>query len=267
MFNKLLRQSLKPLTRVLHEKAYKEWLRLFDLFKNPNISYPYRVKAMQIDWEVHHGDAFLNQFESIFIDQIYEFECASKCPVIIDCGANMGTSVLYFKHLFPEAKLFAFEPDKAIFEVLQRNIKNNKLTDVKLYNKAVWIDNKNMFFDSNNAQSGKLILTANEVQVQCVRLKEFLQDFESIDFLKLDIEGAELHVLQDISTELKKVKHLFIEYHSAVNKVQELSTLLSILEQEGFRYYVGGSSKKSPFINKVIEEGMDLTLDIFATKN
>jgi hypothetical protein len=39
MFNKLLRQSLKPLSRVLHEKAYKEWLRLFDLFKNISINF------------------------------------------------------------------------------------------------------------------------------------------------------------------------------------------------------------------------------------
>jgi FkbM family methyltransferase len=44
-------------------------------------------------------------------------------------------------------------------------------------------------------------------------LKKFIQDFKHIDFLKLDIEGAELHVLQDISSELHRVKHLFIEYH------------------------------------------------------
>jgi hypothetical protein len=46
MINKLFRQSLKPFSRVVHEKAYKEWLRLFDFFKEDNIKYPTQVEAM-----------------------------------------------------------------------------------------------------------------------------------------------------------------------------------------------------------------------------
>lgn len=267
MLNKLLRQTLKPWNRVLHEKAYKDWLRLFDYFKSSEIKFPADVKAMNLKWKVHHAEAFLNQFESIFIDQIYQFKCDSKQPVIIDCGANMGTSVLYFKWLFPQAKLFAFEPDKAIFDVLNQNITNNHLKDVTLFNKAVWINDQDMFFDRNNAQSGKLIIDASAIKVECVRLNDFMQNFNHIDFLKLDIEGAELPVLRDITNELKKVNHLFIEYHSAENQAQALSHLLLILEENGFRYFIGGNHSQSPFLNKVIEEGMDLTLDIFATRS
>lgn len=266
MFNKLFRQSLKPLSRVVNEKAYKEWLRLFDFFKDENLKYPLAVKAMGFQWQVHHGATFLNQFESIFVDQIYQFKCDSKQPVIIDCGANMGSSVLYFKWLFKSAKIFAFEPDKYIFEVLQQNVLNNKLSDVKLANKAVWIDDQKMFFNSNNAQSGKLIQDESSIKVECVRLKKIMQDFHHIDFLKLDIEGAELPVLKDISSELFRVKHLFIEYHSVVHEPQKLSQLLAILEQAGFRYFIGGNPSKSPFTHSVVEEEMDLTLDIFATK-
>jgi FkbM family methyltransferase len=266
MFNKLFRQSLKPFSRVVHEKAYKEWLRLFDFFKDENIKYPATVKAMGYNWQVHHGPTFLNQFESIFVDQIYQFNADSQSPVIIDCGSNMGTSVLYFKWLFKEAKVYAFEPDKLIFEVLKHNVSNNKLNDVHLANKAVWIDDQDMFFNANNAQSGKLIQDASSIKVECVRLKTFIHTFKHIDFLKLDIEGAELAVLQDISGELHRVKHLFIEYHSMINEPQKLSQLLHILEKENFRYYIGGNPSKSPFTNSLVEEGMDLTLDIFATK-
>ena len=99
-----------------------------------------------------------------------------------------------------------------------------------------------------------------------MRLKTFMHDFKHIDFLKLDIEGAELEVLQDIAGELHRVKHLFIEYHSAIHEPQKLSQLLNVLEKAGFRYYIGGNPSKSPFTNSVVEEGMDLTLDIFATK-
>ena len=267
MINKLFRQSLKPFSRVVHEKAYKEWLRLFDFFKEDNLKYPSQVEAMGYKWQVHHGPTFLNQFESIFVDQIYQFKCESKTPVILDCGANMGTSVLYFKWLFKEAKVYAFEPDKRIFETLKHNVSNNKLNDVHLANKAVWIDDQDMFFNSNTAQSGKLIQDESSIKVECVRLKKFIQDFKHIDFLKLDIEGAELPVLQDISNELHRVKHLFIEYHSMINEPQKLSQLLQILEKEKFRYFIGGNQSKSPFINQVVEEEMDLTLDIFATRS
>ena len=266
MLNKLFRQSLKPFSRVFNEKAYKEWLRLFDFFKNEQIKYPVAIKAMGYNWQVHHGATFLNQFESIFVDQIYQFNCDSKTPIIIDCGANMGTSVLYFKWLFKEAKVYAFEPDKSIFEVLNHNVLTNKLNHVQINNKAIWIDNQDMFFNANNAQSGKLIQDESSIKVECVRLKTFMHDFKHIDFLKLDIEGAELAVLQDIAGELHRVKHLFIEYHSAIHEPQKLSHLLSILEKEGFRYFIGGNPSKSPFTNSVVEEGMDLTLDIFATK-
>jgi hypothetical protein len=41
---------------------------------------------------------------------------------------------------------------------------------------------------------------------------------------------------------------------------------LNVLEKAGFRYFIGGNPSKSPFTNSVIEDGMDLTLDIFAAK-
>jgi FkbM family methyltransferase len=267
MINKLFRQSLKPFSRVINEKAYKEWLRLFDFFKTDAIKYPVEIKSMGYNWKVHHGSTFLNQFESIFVDQIYQFNSASKEPIIIDCGANMGTSVLYFKWLYKEAKVYAFEPDKNIFGVLSKNISNNKLEDVQLTNMAVWIDEQDMFFNANHAQSGKLIQDGSSIKVKCIRLKTFMQAFPQIDFLKLDIEGAELLVLQDISSELHRVKYLFIEYHSEVDKTQKLSQLLAIIEQAGFRYFIGGNQSKNPFTSNLVEDGMDLTLDIFATKS
>jgi len=266
MFNKLFRQSLKPWNRTLHDKAYRAWLQLFDVLNNENLKFPTQQKALGLDWNIHNGQAFLNQFETIFIDQLYKFECDLKQPLIIDCGANMGTSVMYFKWLFPNAEIHAFEPDATIFEVLETNVKKNHLKSIHLHNKAVWINNNDMFFSSNNSQSGKLVLEAKDVKVACLRLKDYMKNFKSIDLLKLDIEGAELIVLHDISSELNRVNHLFIEYHSTVHEPQKLSQLLQILEDENFRYYIGGNHSTSPFINKVIEEGMDLTLDIFATR-
>lgn len=266
MFQKFIRQSLKPLKRISNDKAYRTWLRLFDDLKHDHFQSPVQVKAMNYLFNVHNGHTFINQFESIFVNQIYRFQSTSSSPVIIDCGANMGTSVMYFKQLFTDAKILAFEPDRSIFDVLQKNITQNKIKDVSLFNKAVWIEDKEMYFSSSKAQSGALITNETEVKVECVRLKSVLKNFKTVDFLKLDIEGAELPVMQDIASELHKVEHLFIEYHSYSGKDQELSKLLLVLEENGFRYYLGGNEVHGNGYQPVIEEGMDLTIDIFARK-
>src|SRR6478609_6702107 len=48
------------------------------------------------------------QIKEYFGDQRMKFECKSESPVIIDCGANVGVSVIYFKSLFPKAQIEAF---------------------------------------------------------------------------------------------------------------------------------------------------------------
>src|SRR5690349_14366069 len=53
----------------------------------------------------------LHSLEEIFIDKVYLFHSAELSPRIIDCGANIGLSVIFFKRTFPSAKIIAFEPD------------------------------------------------------------------------------------------------------------------------------------------------------------
>jgi FkbM family methyltransferase len=178
----------------------------------------------------------------------------------------MGTSVLYFKQLYPQAYIYAFEPDMAIFSILQSNIALNNLSKVEAINKAVFIDNQERYFMSSNAQSGSIVNNESSVKVSCIRLKDFMSSFDYIDFLKLDIEGAEVEVLNDIKELLFKVNHVFVEYHSYLNQPQSLSTLLSVFESNGFRYVIGGDQKKHPFTHEATDEKMDFTVDIFATK-
>ena len=54
------------------------------------------------------------------IDQgCYRFVTTKEAPVILDCGANIGLSVIYFKQLYPNSKITAFEPDPDVFKVLK----------------------------------------------------------------------------------------------------------------------------------------------------
>jgi predicted MarR family transcription regulator len=85
----------------------------------------------------------------------------------------------------------------------------------------------------------------------------------------MDIEGAELDVLKDCEAHLHKIDNLFVEFHSFKNHSQQLSDLLQIFENNGFRYdiYSLKRLKKSPMLNIGHEKGnMDLQLNIFARR-
>ena len=106
-----------------------------------------------------------------------------------------------------------------------------------------------------------------EVVVKCVRLSDLLN--EEVDFLKIDIEGAELPVLRDCGDKIKNVKNLFVEYHGKYDKLSELNEMLDILIRNGFKYCIreGSIIHSKPFWDKDAKVKYDLLLNIFALRD
>ncbi len=211
--------------------------------------------------------SFLFMFEEIFEKEIYKFQADSDSPIIVDCGANIGLSVLYFKKKYPKSIITAFEPDKKVFEILQENISYHHYKNITLINKALWDTETSLDFYSEGADGGRIALESDLnqiIKVDTIELKGFIQDI-FIDFLKIDIEGSETVVLRDCKDSLLNVKNIFIEYHSIVNERQTLSEILSILQDAGFRYYISpiGVQSKNPFISLNSFLSMDNQLNIF----
>ena len=76
-------------------------------------------------------------YNEVFVDQEYKFEGASQSPFIIDCGAHIGLSILYFKSLYPHAQILALQPDPLNLELLAINVQQNNLEDIKVIHSAV----------------------------------------------------------------------------------------------------------------------------------
>jgi FkbM family methyltransferase len=197
---------------------------------------------------------FLHSVQEIFVDEVYKFAPERSDPTIIDCGANIGLSAIYFKSNCPDAKVIAFEPDPSVFELLQKNVKERKLAAVDTRNAAVWIDDSRLTFEVEGALGGRLSDTVadgrTQIGVQAFRLRDLLES--PVEFLKIDIEGAEYEVLKDCRDRLQNVANLFVEYHAAPNEPQHLSEILSWLSNAGFRYYISEASRLQPhpFISK-----------------
>lgn len=215
----------------------------------------------------HDARCFYDSYMEILKDEIYKFNPSNDSPLIIDCGANMGVSVLYFVRQFPQARIIAFEPEEDIYAVLEKNIASHRLTNVELQNKAVWESETVLAFTTDHGMGGSVTNTFSNqqpVKVQTVRLADYLQ--QPVDFLKLDIEGAEYTVLKDCEPLLKNVQNIFVEYHSFVNKEQKLEEILDMLKRAGFRYHLKQSfSQQRPFVDRLLAcENMDMAITIFA---
>ncbi len=221
-------------------------------------------------FKYHDGASFADTFREIFKEKIYEFRSAVSSRTILDCGANMGLSVLYFSLNYPDHQIIAFEPEKAIFDILEENVSSFQLKNVTLHNKAVWTKADTLAFYSDGGMGGRLIdQYANQepVLVEAVPLSDFLSP--DVAFLKLDIEGAEVDIIKKYAREMGQVKHLFFEYHNKRGQKQTLHELLTMLQEQGFTYYIKESARlKKPFVDEqVICETFDMALNVFCYKS
>jgi FkbM family methyltransferase len=172
-------------------------------------------------------------------------------------------SVIFFKQQHPQAVVIAFEPDADLFAALKANVGAFGLANVELHQSAVWFHNDLLYFAPEGGHSGRVTHPGDEaaVSIKAVRLRDWLA--EPIDFLKIDVEGAELDLLVDCNPLLGNVDKLFVEYHSRFDEPQRLHELLQLLVEAGFRYDIKEEfGAKHPFLKLESQAGFDLQLAI-----
>lgn len=192
----------------------------------------------------------------IFVRNEYYFQTSDIAPIIVDCGAEVGFTVAYFKFLYPKSRIIAFEPDPANFNLLQKNIKTNGFSDITVFNQAVSDRSGHAkFYTSHQPGSlrGSLVKerqSERQVTVEMVRLANSIKS-KKIAYLKMDIEGYESVVIADLvrAHVLKNINQIGIEYHHhiAPSDPSRFSRFLSLLEGQGFKYQL--STRTVPYQN------------------
>lgn len=215
--------------------------------------------------EMVDADSFLHMYYRIFIQQIYAFHVRYERPTIIDGGANIGVFVLYCKKLYPASEIIAFEADRDLCAVLQRNIERGGHRDVTVICAAVASADQPLAFRRDGALAGRIPVAGDspDTVVPAVRLRPYLE--RPVDLLKLSIEGAETGVLLDCEDLLGNVENIALRYHSFAGEKQTLHVLLSILANAGFRVHIKQfGSSPHPLIERELHNGEDLQLRVFA---
>jgi FkbM family methyltransferase len=188
-------------------------------------------------------------FREIFVRQTYWFTTEVRRPVILDCGANLGMATFFFKSMFPDAHIHCFEPDPLTFGLLQHNVEANQLSQATLHNVALWNEDTEVPFFFDAQAPGSLLMSTNanrangdRILVPARRLSSYIEG--DIDLLKLDVEGAELRVMEELaaSGKILSIKQMIVEYHHKIpGEPSNLSHLLQIFENQGFEYQVAAS--------------------------
>ena len=154
--------------------------------------------------------------------KINDSKAKLKIKDIIDGGANIGIETIRFANFHPSAKIISIEANKSNFDILKKNTSNYPNVTVihaALFNeeKKLYLTNEQKNNESNNFNESFFIVD-NKInyseEVEGITLSKILSEnnFENIDILKLDIEGAEKYLFDKSANEwIKKVKVLIFE--------------------------------------------------------
>ena len=197
-----------------------------------------------------NSDEFYELKKEIFSENCYYIDqpegvagLEKEDPLIVDLGAHIGLTVLYFKMLFPKARVMAYEPVPDNFRLLQKNVTENQLENVQLVQAVVapkagilriqepigegaWKSGAGII-----PKGWKGIQENREIKVEAVGIQEIIR--QKIDIMKMDIEGMEYEVIRNMGPNIRNIKNMLIEVHP--RKDHRIEEIEKILTQNGFR--------------------------------
>jgi len=145
-----------------------------------------------------------------------EWQAAGIVSLIVDAGANVGYSALYFASLFPGARVLAIEPERSSFEILARQVRANP--DIKPINAALWSHDRGLELqNSSNGSWASQVAEGSGTPSQ--RLDVLVASIPNARplLIKLDIEGAEREVVKSCPEVFAQAKCIMVEPHDFMN--------------------------------------------------
>ena len=235
---------------ILEHKNFKFWQHHYNklAFRNIDVDFDgnelhYKKGTLEAFARKDSSDSLV--FDLIFMQDEYkpitDFFLANNIPFnsFIDLGANIGLTSLYIKKIFPDATVIAVEPDKNNYSMLVRNFNLNKLSNATALHAGVGKKDCYLLIEEGIRDKKDWAISFQEVDhetdTRSYSIVSLLNKYElaEVDFIKMDIEGAEKAVFEkdaDLSF-LNKVKVMAIEIHDEFNIRNDI---YEILKQHNF---------------------------------
>lgn len=210
---------LSTLIYHIQQLGIKDGIKVFRWDSKKVGIYPIQLRGMLFPVYLRGGGSDFEVFKQVYLYRFYNTDFAFEPKIIIDCGANIGITTVFFKNKFPNTRIIAVEPEVSNVEMLKMNTKN--LTGVEIEAKGLW--GRECFLEiveGSDSMAWSFKVNALESQregaISAISIPKLIEKYnlESIDILKIDIEGSEENVFQeDISSWIHMVKVIIIELH------------------------------------------------------
>ncbi|MFB6199385.1 MAG: FkbM family methyltransferase [Candidatus Nanohaloarchaea archaeon] len=127
-----------------------------------------------------------------------------KGDTVIDAGAYPGIFTIYAaKKAGPEGKVIALEPDKENMEAIKRNASLNDNINIEFYQLGLWNEEGSVSFIEEGLKNSRItefndreIESGGDIEVRPLDSLVEDEELDSLDFIKMDIEGAEIEAIK-----------------------------------------------------------------------
>jgi len=180
----------------------------------PNIKHPVQLRF---------GTSDVWVLKEVLLDGEYDFLPQISPKVIVDAGANIGLTAIFFTNKFPDAIIYALEPEVSNYKILEANV--SSYPQIRPFKTALWNQNKPInLINPDCGHWGFITLDSDPTQhkqlgqVDAITLDAFMgkMNLEHIDILKIDIEGAEKEVFESSSIWIGKIGIIMTELHESL---------------------------------------------------
>jgi FkbM family methyltransferase len=180
----------------------------------PGIKHPVHVRLRSSD---------LATFRQVLVAAGYDCDVAKPPRTIIDAGANIGLTSVFYANRYPGAKIIAIEPQEANFRMLKKNTEAYPM--IVAVQGALWKDNRELNivdpgmgdwgFRTVSKPASEPASGAGQGAVRGLTVDALMRQYgmDQIDILKIDIEGSEKEVFENADAWIGKVGVIAIELH------------------------------------------------------
>ena len=174
---------------------------------------------------VRIGTSDIRIFRSVFVDDEYDLSFLDLKPkLILDLGANVGYTSIFFARSYPQSRVFAIEPEESNFKMLRENAE--PYGNIVPLQAAIWNKKAKLQITDPNAEKWAFQVSESKKNafsstVDTLTIDELLTKANSdeIDILKMDIEGSEIEVFSSNFLKwLEKTNVIVIELHDRLRQ-------------------------------------------------
>jgi FkbM family methyltransferase len=190
------------------------WFVLRELIDSKPRVVTIRVRGIAAPFEVRLRTSDLAVVAQVFVDGEYDTDYGIEPECIVDAGANIGASPIYFANRFPAARVVAIEPDPANYAILCSNVR--RWPQITPVHAALWPEDTMVeLSDPGYGTWGYQASVSRDGSIPAMSMNRLLESngLERVDLLKIDIEGAERELFEAAGDWIHRVRAIVIELH------------------------------------------------------